>query len=74
MPDAEFPKPPFQKANAMHYVTCPECKAQAEVSPNAVGPERTWLFNIACCDECGLTFHYRDEAVITDDRPPTLFF
>jgi hypothetical protein len=60
----------------MHYVICPECKAQAEaeVSPDAVGPERTWLFNVTCCDECGLSFGYDDEEVITDDRPPSLFF
>ncbi len=41
---------------AMHYVICPECQAQAEVSPDAVGPERTWLFNVTYCDECGLSF------------------
>ena len=58
----------------MHYVICPECKAQAEVSPDAVGPERTWLFNVTYCDECGLSFSYDDEEVITDDRPPSLFF
>lgn len=45
----------------MYYVICPECKNEAEVSPDAVGPERTWLLN-------------DDEQVIRDDRPPSLFF
>jgi hypothetical protein len=58
----------------MHYVICPECRSKAEVSPDAVGPERTWLFNVTYCDECRLSFSYDDEEVLTDDRPPSLFF
>jgi len=58
----------------MYYVICPECKAEAEVSPDSIGSERTWLWNIACCDECGLTFSYDDEEVQQNDIPPSLFF
>jgi hypothetical protein len=57
----------------MHSVNCPQCKSECEIPPDAVGPGRTDLFNVASCDGCGLSFGYDDEEVITDDRPPSQF-
>ena len=53
----------------MHYVICPECKSEIEIPPDAVGPDRTDLFNVVRCYECEIGFDYDDEEVITDDRP-----
>ena len=55
----------------MFYVICPECKAKVEIPANAVGPDRTDLFNIVSCDECLASFDYDDEDVIEDGRPPS---
>ena len=52
----------------MFYVVCPQCKAQVEIPPDAVGPDRTDLFNVISCDECTASFDYDDEDVIAE--PP----
>ncbi len=57
----------------MYYVICPECNAQVEIPPDAVGPDRADLFNVVSCDECRASFDYLDEEVVTDDRPPSQF-
>ena len=57
----------------MFYVICPECKAEVEIPPDAVGPDRTDLFNATACFDCGTSFSYDDEEVISDDRPPSQF-
>ena len=54
----------------MFYVICPQCHSQVQISPDAVGPDRTDLFNVVSCDDCTASFSYDDEDVITDDRPP----
>ena len=53
----------------MYYVICPECKAEVEIPPDAVGPERTDPWNVTQCLECSLSFNYDDEEVVADDRP-----
>ena len=53
----------------MYYVICPECKSEIEIPPDAVGPDRTDPWNVIGCVDCGITFDYDDEEVITDDRP-----
>ncbi|HEY4309380.1 MAG TPA: hypothetical protein VGN12_08010 [Pirellulales bacterium] len=47
----------------MFYVTCPECGSQVEIPDNAVGSDRTDPWNVAGCDECGVTFDYDDHEV-----------
>ena len=44
-------------------VTCPQCQAKVEMPTEAVGPDRTDLWNLAHC-ECGNAFDYDDDAVI----------
>jgi Zn ribbon nucleic-acid-binding protein len=58
----------------MHYVICPECKSEIEIPPDAVGPDRTDPWNVIGCVDCGITFDYDDEEVITDNREDPLFF
>ena len=55
----------------MHYVICPACGTKIELPPDAVGQDRTDLFNVTQCPECRLAFDYDDEAVIADDQPPS---
>lgn len=58
-----------RQERTMFYVTCPECHSQVEIPANAIGPERTDLFNVVSCDDCGASFDYDDEEVVADDRP-----
>jgi hypothetical protein len=53
----------------MFYVICPDCHAHVEILADAVGPDRTDLYNITQCDECNAAFDYDDEDVLTDDQP-----
>lgn len=48
----------------MYYVLCPNCDAQVEVLPNAIGPVRYDLWNVNWCDQCGVSFDYDDEVMI----------
>ncbi|MBX3442140.1 MAG: hypothetical protein KF774_07015 [Planctomyces sp.] len=50
----------------MFYVVCPCCQARIDIPDNAVGPERTDLFNVVRCDDCHITFDYDDEEVIEE--------
>jgi hypothetical protein len=53
----------------MFYVLCPNCNARVEIPLSAVGPERTDLWNVSSCDECGISFDYDDEEVRTSTAP-----
>lgn len=53
----------------MYYVICPACQAKAEIAADAVGPDRTWLWNVTYCETCGLSFDFDDEDVKVDDQP-----
>jgi hypothetical protein len=58
----------------MFYVICPLCNAKVEIPDNAVGPDRTDLYNVVACDDCECTFDYDDEEVLADhdtDSQPT---
>jgi hypothetical protein len=57
----------------MFYVVCPQCRSQVQISPDAVGPDRTDLFNATACFDCGLSFSYDDEEVVAADQPPSQF-
>lgn len=50
----------------MFYVLCPTCGARVEVPSDAVGPERTDLYNVVECLECLTAFDYPDEDVQVD--------
>jgi transcription elongation factor Elf1 len=54
----------------MYYVLCPQCNQKVEIPANAVGPDRTDLWNVVSCDECGTGFDYDDEEVIEEPEPP----
>jgi hypothetical protein len=58
----------------MSYVICHKCQAHVEIPADAVGDDRTDLFNVTYCYECGTSFDYDDEEVITADEspPPTV--
>ena len=47
----------------MFYVMCPNCNAQVEVLEDAIGPERTDLWNVNWCDQCGVSFDFDDDEV-----------
>lgn len=53
----------------MYYVLCPFCQAKIEIPADAVGPDRTDLFNVVRCDDCDMAFDYDDEEVITEETP-----
>ena len=55
---------------AMFYVICPVCHSRVEIPEDAVGPERTDLFNVVGCYECSTVFDYDDEEVQQEDEPP----
>ena len=44
----------------MFFVLCPLCGAEVEIPANAVGLDRTDLWNVTRCDDCGTTFDYDD--------------
>jgi hypothetical protein len=50
----------------MFYVICPTCQAQVEIPGEAVGDDRTDLFNTICCIECGTGFDYDDDEIAHD--------
>ncbi|MBX9787811.1 MAG: hypothetical protein K2Y37_02755 [Pirellulales bacterium] len=52
----------------MYYVICPTCEAHVEVSANAVGPDRTDLWNVVSCDVCDTGFDYDDEEVLAEEH------
>ena len=52
----------------MFYVICPTCQARVEIPAEAVGADRTDLFNTICCDECDTGFDYDDEEIAHDPR------
>ena len=56
----------------MFYVICPTCEARVEISANAVGSDRTDLYNIVHCDECDSGFDYDDMDVMTEAEPSDL--
>lgn len=47
----------------MFYVLCPDCGTKVEIPANAVGPDRTDIWNVVACDNCDLAFDYPDEDV-----------
>jgi hypothetical protein len=53
----------------MFYILCPFCQAKVEIPADAVGPNRTDLFNVTRCDDCDAAFDYDDEEVIADEQP-----
>lgn len=55
----------------MFYVICLRCQSKVEIPADAVGPDRTWLWNVTYCEECGLSFDYDDDEVMTGDPPPS---
>jgi hypothetical protein len=52
------------------YVICPVCHSRVEIPEDAVGPDRTDLFNVVGCYECSTVFDYDDEEVHQEDEPP----
>jgi hypothetical protein len=56
-----------RKAFPMFYVICPTCRARVEIPIEAIGPDRSDLYNITHCDDCGTGFDYDDEDVENDD-------
>jgi hypothetical protein len=52
----------------MFYVHCPPCLANIEVPDNAVGPDRTDLWNVIGCDVCDCVFDYDDEEVLSESQ------
>jgi hypothetical protein len=60
----------FYGDTAMFYVICPVCKSRVEIPDDAVGPERTDLFNVAFCFDCSTGFDYDDEEVHPESEPP----
>jgi hypothetical protein len=56
----------------MFYVLCPCCHDRVEVPDNAVGPDRTDLWNVIECDLCFAGFDYDDEDVFEDNQPETV--
>lgn len=54
----------------MYYIPCPFCQTPIEIPADAVGPDRTDLFNVVSCYECGTGFDDDDEEVLSSDDPP----
>ncbi len=56
----------------MFVVRCPECGKLTEIPPEAVGPNRTDLWNVTRCDYCPVSFGYDDEDVfeVSDSDDP----
>ncbi|MBL9081836.1 MAG: hypothetical protein JNK76_08535 [Planctomycetales bacterium] len=54
----------------MFYVQWPNCDARIEVLPDAVSPERTDVWNVHWCDQCGVTLDYDDEEVLVENPSP----
>ncbi len=50
----------------MYHVICPNCLARVEIPAEAIGPDRTDLWNVVACDECNTTFGYDDEEIFQD--------
>ncbi|MBX9791041.1 MAG: zinc-ribbon domain-containing protein [Pirellulales bacterium] len=55
----------------MCFVICPTCQAQIDIPDDAVGPNRTDLWNVVHCDDCGTGFDYDDEVQGTTELDPT---
>ena len=55
----------IETKHGVHYVPCPECGGPAEIEPEAVGPDRTDLWNVAECEVCGALFDYDDADVFS---------
>jgi hypothetical protein len=55
----------------MFYVVCPNCNAHVEILENAIGRERSDLWNVNWCDQCGISFDYDDDEILTDDEQAT---
>jgi predicted Zn finger-like uncharacterized protein len=47
----------------MCFVLCPNCQAQIDIPDDAIGPNRTDLWNVVHCDDCGTGFDYDDDEV-----------
>ena len=47
----------------MYFVPCPGCGSPVEIPADAVGPERTDLWNVVECDACELAFDYENAEV-----------
>ena len=45
----------------MFFVLCPNCQSQIDIPADAVGPNRSELFNIVACDDCGTVFDYDED-------------
>ena len=44
----------------MFIVICPLCGSVIEIPDDAVGPDRTDLWNVVQCHECDTAFNYDD--------------
>ncbi|MBX7165949.1 MAG: hypothetical protein K1X74_06330 [Pirellulales bacterium] len=53
----------------MYFVQCPQCGAKVEIPDDAVGPDRTDLYNIAGCLDCDTGFDYWDDEVQFEPDP-----
>lgn len=53
----------FSPGKPMFVVRCPECAKLTEIAPDAVGPDRTDLWNVVVCDYSPASFSYDDEDV-----------
>lgn len=54
----------------MFFIVCPFCQARVEIPADAVGLDRSDLFNVTSCDGCGLSFDYDDEEVTDEGASP----
>jgi len=52
----------------MYYVICPTCEARVEVPANAIGTQRTDLWNVTQCDLCNTGFDYDDDEVFAEEQ------
>ena len=56
----------------MFYIQCSECGAPIEIDPSAIGSDRTDIWNVEYCFNCGTSFDYDVEEVIEGDEPQAL--
>ena len=45
----------------MFYILCPHCGKRQEIPADAVGADRTDLYNVVSCLNCGASFDFNDD-------------